>query len=512
MKPNYKYIFLIFLVLFSSLVFNSVSYAQSDLRDGIDAFKSGNYLKALDLLKSAVNTDKTYEAYYYYGYALLKTGSLTDAEKFEKLAVDKDSERPEAFSVLGQVYSSQKNYIKAEKSFEDAKNFLPLNKPKSELETQEISMIVEVFSSEAENFIAEGIPEKIDKAITSLSIAKTYDNNNVILLTGLGDAWRARGAFELATTNYNAALAIKNYAPAYFGLGKIAFSQKKFNDALDYFKKAINTDPNFSDAFFYQGLILYLSEDIKLALESFNQFAQLKPGSTRGKTYIAKCKYALGLRAESLNKKEEAAACFDEAMALLDSVLTVDPKSNEANKYKAYIFIERKDYQTALEYFNKVDEKEYDSEDLRKIAQVYVSQKDFPKAYDYYKKSLAQDSTDENTYFEYGKAQFTNQEYEASMVNFSKAIDLGLGARNIGVIVYKGLALYNLKDYENAIVQFRKSLEADSNFALSWQWIGNSYAAIGGKKTEACDAYKKCLALDPNNQDVLEQMKRLDCQ
>lgn len=512
MNLNKNYTRLLVLIIFCVFIIAKIAPAQNNLQEGITAVKNGNYLKALELLKPVVNTEKTYEGYYYYGYALFKTGSLSDAEKYEKLAIDKDNERPEAFSAIGEIYSAQKKFNDAENSFETARQYIPLNKPKSDLEPQEIALIVEVLSREAENFIAEGTPEKIDKATTSLSIAKTYDNNNPLLLSGLGDSYRSRGVFDLATTNYNAALAIKPFAPAYFGLGEIAFHYKKFNDALDFFSKAKTTDPNYADPYFESGLILYLSDQIDLALESFDKFAQLKPGSTKGKTYIAKCLYAQGLRAEGLNKKEDAEKYFTDAMQLLDSVLTVDPKSNEANKYKAYIYIERKDYQLALDYFNKVDEKSFDSEDWRKIAQIYVNQKEFYKAYDYYNKSLASDSTDENTYFEYGKAQFNNAEYESSLRNFDKSIDLGLGTRNIGVYVYKGLVLYYLKSYDSAIVWFQKPLEVDPKLALSYQWIGNCYAAIGGKKNEACDAYKKCIALDPTNQDVLDQIKLFGCQ
>jgi tetratricopeptide (TPR) repeat protein len=181
MNLNKNYTRLFVLIIFSVFIFTKIAPAQNNLQEGIIAVKNGNYLKALELLKPAVNTDKTYEGYYYYGYALLKTGSLAEAEKYEKLAIDKDNERPEGLSALGEIYSAQKKFNDAENSFEDARKYIPLNKAKSDLEPQEIALIVEVLSREAENFIAEGTPDKIDKAISSLSLAKTYENNNPLL-------------------------------------------------------------------------------------------------------------------------------------------------------------------------------------------------------------------------------------------------------------------------------------------------------------------------------------------
>ena len=201
MNLNKNSIRLFALIIFCVLIITKVAPAQNNLQEGITAVKNGNYLKALELLKTAVNVDKTYEGYYYYGYALLKTGSLAEAEKYEKLAIDKDNERPEGFATLGEIYSAQKKFNDAENSFEDARKFIPLNKAKADLEPQEIAMIVDVLSREAENFIAEGTPEKIDKAATSLSIALTYDNNNPLLLSGLGHAYRTRGVFDLAVQN-----------------------------------------------------------------------------------------------------------------------------------------------------------------------------------------------------------------------------------------------------------------------------------------------------------------------
>lgn len=488
---NYKLIITFFLLVFAS--YNSVILAQDNLRDGINAVKNGDYVKALDLLKSALAKENSYDANLYYSYALFKTGSIADAERYVSVAINIDEERADGYSVLGEIYSAQKKFSDAETNFSAARKYLPLNKTKDDLSKEEIATIVNVLSREAENFIAE---LKVDKAITSLSMAKTYDNNNPILLTGLGDAYRTRGSFDLAKTNYNAALTAKNnYAAAYYGLGKIAYNQKKYNDALEFFTKAINSNPNFAEAYFEQGLILYLSEKYELALESFNKYGELMPGSTRGKTYKAKTLYAM--------------VKLDEAMQLLDEVLAVDSKSNDANKYKAYIYIEKKDFPSAQTFFGKVDEKEYNSEDFVKIAKIYVEQKDFTKAYDYYQKSLAKDSTDENTYFEYGKAQFNNQEYDAALVNFDKAIALGIV--NIGVYVYKGIALYYKNDYENAIPQFQKCLDSNptnSITSICYLWIGNCYAAEG-KRPDAIGAYKKCLEIDPNNQDAKDQIQKL---
>jgi tetratricopeptide (TPR) repeat protein len=274
----------IFTLLSFVLLGLNASYAQDNLSEGIKAVKQGEYLKAVDLLKKAVSGDDkdSYDANYYYGVALFNTGSLADAEKYLKKAVNIDDERPEAYAVIGEVYSEQKKFGDAASYFEKSKKYLPLNKRTEDLEKDEIALIVEVLSKEAENYIADG---KVDKAITSLTQAKVFDNKNPQIYVGLGDAYLNRGALEPALTNYNEALKYKaNYAPAIFGLGKVSFKKKKYNDAIEFYSKAIDADKNYADAYFEKGLILYLSDQFPAALDMFKKYAELRPGSTRGNT------------------------------------------------------------------------------------------------------------------------------------------------------------------------------------------------------------------------------------
>jgi tetratricopeptide (TPR) repeat protein len=475
------------------LVFGLASvYAQDKLKDGISAIKRGDFIKAVELLKSAVSRDEknSYDGNLYYGIALYRTGSLDEAAKHLNIAVKIDDERPEAYSVLGEINTEQKKYSEAASYFETAKKYLPLNKTANDLDKEEIDVIIDVLTNEAENFSAE---DKVDKAIASLTQARTYDNNNPMIYVGLGDAYLVRRAYEPAKTNYEKALSLKsNYAPAQYGLGKIAFRQKRYNDALDLFTKASESDPNFAEAYFEKGLILYLSDKFPPALDAFKKYSELKPGTQKGNIYYAKTQYASGK--------------LDEAMTLLDEVLKIDPKSSEANKYKAYIYIEKKEFSMADEYFNKVPEIDFIAEDWAKRIKLEAEKKDFSKAAAYFNSAVKADSSYTDAYFEYGKALFNNQQYEESIPMFAKAIDMGI--LNLGAYIYEGIAYYNLKDYANAELWFDKSIEQNPKFALSWLWKGNAQASAG-KTPEAIESYKKVIEIDPDNQDAKDQIAKL---
>jgi tetratricopeptide (TPR) repeat protein len=487
-RINRKFGTFVFLLVFA--MFNFAN-SQDNLSSGISAIKRGDYVKAVELLQKAVKSEpNSYDANLYYGIALYETGALKDAEKYLKKAAGIDNEKPEAYNVLGQVHSAMKMYDEAERNFNDALKFSGANQTVESLSSEEIQLIVDILSNQAESYVAAG---QVDKAINALTKAKSFDSKNPMIYAGLGNAYLVRGAFVPSATNYNEALALKGgYAPAYYGLGKSHFRQRKYTEALQQFDKAISADPNFADAYFEKGRLLYFNENYVQALDAFKKFSELKPGSPAGNTYYAKTLYAMGK--------------LDEADALLDEVLKVNPESVDAMKFKAYIAIEKKDYAKAEEYFGKVKQEDLDAEDYLKMQKIYAERKDFLKAYDYINKAIAMDTTDPQGYFELGKAMFTNQEYPVALDNFNKAIDLGI--QTVAAYIYKGITQYYLNDYPNAVMTLQKSIGLNPKVGSAYLWLGNSLA-MEKKDQDAIAAYKKYLEFEPNDEFAKEQIKKL---
>jgi tetratricopeptide (TPR) repeat protein len=483
---------LIFLAFFLTGILNV--YCQDNLQNGIDAVKKGDYVRALELLKTAPK-DK-YEGSLYYGIALFKTGSLADAEKSLKNAISIDNEKPEAYAVLGELYTSQKKYSESASQFDMATKYLPLNVATDNLSEEDKSQIISVLTKEAENFLSDGKAGDVDKAITVLTQAKTYDPKNPMVYVGLGDAYRTRGAFDIAQTNYEQSLKIKSFAPAYYGLGKISYTKKKYNDALDYYTKATDADNNFAPAFFEKGVLLYLNDNFKMAIDAFERYGQLVPGSPKGKAYIAKAKYGEGN--------------YDESMALLQEILAADPSNSDANKYMAYNYIEKKDYDKAEDSFSKVKPEDLNSEDYMKWSKIFSDKRNFSKAYELLDKSLSMDSVDENTYFEYGKALFSDttnaNHYAAALEKFSKAIDLGI--QNVAAWIYSGICYFYLNDFDKSVTMLNKSIDLNPNISSAYLWKGNALASAK-KNPEAIDAYKKYLTMQPDDQFAKDQIDKL---
>ena len=88
-----------------------------------------------------------------------------------------------------------------------------------------------------------------------------------------------------------------------------------------------------------------------------------------------------------------------------------------------------------------------------------------------------------------------NEKLKNSVTKDKKALDFH----------QKGSEYFNQEKYELAIVEFKKALKIDPNFAFAWDDLGLSYRKLN-KYDEAIVCYKKSLELDPKGRTPLMNM------
>lgn len=487
------------LVICLVMVFALSANAQDDLQKGKDLINRGDYVSAVDVLSRAVSSKQNYDTYYYYGLALYKTGSLAKAEENLKKALVQDDEGIDAMIALGNLYSEQKKYDEANSIF----------KKGLKIEPENINLMI----AQAQNFSMQG---KIDDAIKSLTLATTYSKENPKVYVGLGDAYRIRGSFKLAADYYKKAIALKKLPAAYTGLADCFAKQKKYNEALIEFENAINVDPNYADAYLGKGKILYFGGKYGDAAESFKKYSALMPGSQEGNSYNAKTLYAQGTYYIDRNQIEQGNEKFTEALKILEEVLKNDPKSIAGNLYTAYIYTEKADIDEtnktdylnkAVEFFGKVAIKDYDLEDLQKLAKVNTSLQKYDEADKYFNMAVAKDSTDYDTYYEWGKSLYKSEKYDLALEKFRKSVDLG--NKNPFATLYKGFSLYSQKKYLEAVPEFQSVVDADPKFVMAYEFLARAYR-FANKNEESIKVYEQILLLEPENKEAIEMIKALN--
>ena len=71
-----------------------------------------------------------------------------------------------------------------------------------------------------------------------------------------------------------------------------------------------------------------------------------------------------------------------------------------------------------------------------------------------------------------------------------------------------GVVQYQLKQYKEAIKQFRKALSRESGLAAARYYLGECYLKLGDKE-KAIEEYEAALELDPNHVSARSTLDRL---
>ena len=78
----------------------------------------------------------------------------------------------------------------------------------------------------------------------------------------------------------------------------------------------------------------------------------------------------------------------------------------------------------------------------------------------------------------------------------------------VAVLNSKGVSLFNLGKYEEAIAYYDKALTVDPNYATALSNKGSALNELG-RHEEAIACYDKALAIDPNYEDAINNKRKV---
>jgi tetratricopeptide (TPR) repeat protein len=199
-------------------------------------------------------------------------------------------------------------------------------------------------------------------------------------------------------------------------------------EALVYFEKAIEQDPDFALAYFGAGLAQSKEEDIFKFLE---KSIELIEEVSEGEKLIIK-----GIQAGINN-----------------------------------------DFEKQLEYSQKLEEK-YPTDEyvLYQIGNLYFSQHKFEKAIEYYKKIIQINTEFAPVYNQLGYALRNLEKFDAAEKVFKKYIKLI--PNNPNPYDSYGELLLKMGEYEASLEQYRKAIKHDSNFVASYIGMASNLVYI----------------------------------
>jgi len=257
------------------------------------------------------------------GKCYFRLGKIESAICCYKKATKYQPEWTLSYTMLSQLYSSQKKPCQAIKSLKKALTLTPDNHELNSALGRELFQNGDV--DEAIKYLEKALVQDPSSVSILVMLGDTSKiNNNYKLAIGyykqavqlepndeksyfnMANALFADGDFDGAIEKYHQAISIKpDFIGAYINLGISQKEKEDFDTAIKNFKKALKIDPECADAYYNMGNALYGDGHYEAAIDSFAQAIKIN-------TNYPEANMSMGEVHLTLKNYESAKACFDQ--------------------------------------------------------------------------------------------------------------------------------------------------------------------------------------------------------
>jgi tetratricopeptide (TPR) repeat protein len=370
---------------------------------------------------------------------------------------------------------------------------------------------------------AEKLVYKLDPSFKD--IQEEIDSTEVMdsAFNNLSWAYHDLGEYDLGLEYINKSLMIlPNTDIEYVNKGNTLFGLERYEEALEQYKEAllINKDSRF--AYYGKGSVLYELEKYEEAIEAFDRFLTIKTKDLDAAIYkvdshlfLNQTQLALEFADDFIEQNKEKYEVYrlkanvlefnndyDALKVFYEETSQYFPDVFQAQLDKAELEYDYGYYNSALNHYKTLLEA-YPNEVELYVGMInnYSALGQFDNAKLAFKESLKFGSdSSEKVYNAIGNANIDYTSYMEAIPQFDRAIELNPEIEDS--YLNKLYALYHGKRYA-ACIQFGEEAEEAFPLAPNIPWfIGECYLELD-QYEQAIKNYKKTLALDPDNDEVL---------
>jgi tetratricopeptide (TPR) repeat protein len=198
---------------------------------------------------------------------------------------------------------------------------------------------------------------------------------------------------------------------------------------------------------------------------------------------------------------------YEKARAYLDQAEEKDPEYAEIAYRRGLISLYEKDYAGAIQQFQKKLAKEPQSASAwMNLAIAHQGNRDPESAAEAYQKVTELAPNSQQAWTQYGDVLSGLEKRDEAKAAYDRALQLDGGFA--GALKGRGFLYLVSGQYPQAIADLRQATTRDPQDAQAWAWLGTGLLNSGSQQ-EAEVAFRKALALDPNNESAQEGLNAL---
>jgi tetratricopeptide (TPR) repeat protein len=362
-------------------------------------------------------------------------------------------------------------------------------------------------------------PARLEAAVRHGIAARALRPRSAATWCNLGNALRAQKKLDEAIACYKKAIDLDpKHAYAHSNFSNALRDQKKLPEAIAVSRKAIELDPNNALLHIILGNAHYDQKKLDEAIACYKKAIDLDPKSFGAHNNlgnalrdqkklpesIACYRKAidldpksvqpynnLGLALAEQKKLDEAIACYRQAIEL--GPKSAPPYINLGNALRAQSKLDE-----AIVAFRKgIDLDPKLAAAHNNLGNALHAQQKWPEAVAAYRKAIELDPKFANAYGNLGVALSEQKKLDEAIVCHTKAIELD--PNEAGLHHNLGLTFYAQQKWPEAVAAYRKAIELDPNQAAAYISLGNILRDPLRKFDEAIACGQKAIELDPKN-------------
>jgi tetratricopeptide (TPR) repeat protein len=311
----------------------------------------------------------------------------------------------------------------------------------------------------------------------------------VVLLGAL--TWQQTGIYRDLETLWRDTLA-KNPGCwlAQNNLGTVFADKGRFDEAIEYFRKAIQINPNSAVPPHCLGLAFAAQGRLDEAIENYRKAIQINPN------------YFDALK--DLGNAFADKGRFDEAIENYRKAIRINPNYFDALKDLGNAFADKGRFDEAIENYRKAIRINPNyAEAQYNLGNVLVAKGQFDEAIENYRKAIRINPNYAEALNNLGIALADKGRFGEAIEAFRKAIqskpDFSEALNNLGG------ALLNQGRFDEAIENYRKAIQSNPNFSEALDNLGVTLAAKG-RYDEAIENYRKAIQSKPDFSEALNNL------
>lgn len=433
-------------------------------------FDRAEYSTAGDLYNRLIAINPNNENYYYdFGLIESQLGNIGAAIENYKKAIQIKTDYRDAIFALASIYFNQKDYELARE--------MSLKLIALEPDEGNYCYNMALIEAKMENFDAA-----IDYYNKALKLNPVYED----ALLNLASIYFKRGDYEQARELYKKLISINDKSEDnYYDLGLIEERSGNLNAAIINYQKALELKPKFEEPLISLGSIYFEKEDFLKAQKIYSELATIDP---ENETYH----YSLGLVEERMKNLDEAIVSYKKATGL-------KPDYESALAGLAGIYFDREDYLQAGELYRNLTSINPRNETyFYNLGLANENMRNWDLAIDNYKIVIELNQTYEPAYQGIVRSYGDMGEARKAIPELQKAIQINPKT----AFLHFGLAdLYDqLGEKENAVAAAREASRLGPDNADYHRLLGYLLAGLSTDRLEEAIAeFRRSIELDPNN-------------